>query len=64
MGIRVSEATYGVIRPRRYKADHHELRTRKALRSLDAEGKEILMGCFFQIVPLVSNLPPSSIILE
>lgn len=53
----MSEATYGVIRQCRYEDNHYEHRYRKALKSMDAEGKDILMGCFFQILPMVRSVP-------
>ena len=58
MGIRVSEATYGVVRPRAYDEGDPQHQRRKAIRSVDAEGKTVLMG-FCQIVAIVSNVPPS-----
>ena len=61
----MTEATYGVIRPCRYEEGHYEHKLRKALRSVDAEGKDILTGGFFQILPLVSNLLlNSSVVFE
>ena len=45
----------------RYEEGHHY---RKAIKPADVEGKDILMGGFFQILPLVSSLPHSSIVFE